>query len=389
MTRPYLVIVAGTVLAVGGTLALSGTRPDALRNPDTMKVEDFGAYWTASRVNLAGGNAYDESQLLAPQQAIEPDRTRPVAAWSPPWTFAAFAPFTPMAFAAARWAWRFVQIATVFAAVTALWRVYGGPPGQLVWAWCAALVWYPTLQMIGLGQHSNLVLLGLVGWLAGLTAGRPFAAGACLALVLVKPQNVYLVGLLVVVWMADRRQWRTAAGAVAGTLAFTSVTLVPNPRVFAQYLDALANRPPSYTVPPTPGMLLRMAFGSEHFWLVFLPPLAGVLWAVWYYARNRAEWDWRERLPVVVLASCLTSPYGWMYDQILFLIPIVAVLAPAARRGWMPRGVAVVAGLSAVCLGLHAAGFREVTFAWHAPLCLGLYLAAGAHLRRHPFSNSA
>lgn len=390
MTRPDLVIVAGTILAVGGVVALSAVRPDALRNPNTMTVEDFGAYWTATRVNLARGNAYNESRLLKPQQQIEPDRTRPVAAWSPPWTFAAFAPFAPLDFAAARWAWRFVQIATVFVAVSMLWRVYGGPPGQLIWAWCAALAWYPTLQTLGLGQHSNLVLLGVAGWLAGLTAGRPFAAGACLALVLVKPQNLYLAGFLIVVWMADRRQWRMAAGAVAGTVLFTAVTLLPNPAVFAQYLEALTNRPPSNTVPPTPGMLLRMTFGESQFWLVFVPPIAGVLWAVWYYARNRAAWDWAERLPVVVLVSCITSPYGWMYDQILFLIPIMAVLAPAARHpGWMLRGVVLIAGLTALCLALHAAGFREVTFAWHAPLCLALYLAARSLLRRHPFSNNS
>jgi len=63
-----------------------------LRTPQTMRVEDFGAYWTATQVNQAGRNPYVAENLLPLQQRIEPNRTEPVAAWSPPWTCAVFAP---------------------------------------------------------------------------------------------------------------------------------------------------------------------------------------------------------------------------------------------------------------------------------------------------------
>jgi hypothetical protein len=372
-------------------LAISAANPNWLRNSNTMKVEDFGAYWTGAKVDIAGANAYDPANLLPLQQQIEPDRTQPVAAWSPPWTFAAFAPLTPIDFAAARWSWRFIQIGTLFAAVTLLWQVYRGPPAKLIWAWSAALIWYPTLQTLGLGQHSNLVLLGIVGWLACQHWERPFAAGMCLALVLVKPQNVYLLGFIIIVWSLDRRAWRLVAGAICGTAAFTLATLALNPNVFQDYFAALASRPPSYTVPPTVGMMLRMLFGESNFWLVFVPPIAGVTWVLWYYARHRARWNWAERTPIIVFVSCITSPYGWMYDQVLFLIPIVSILARAAHRpDGVMRVVMAIAALTALCLGLHSAGFREVTFVWHAPLCLALYLIASFRLdRTQSFSNSS
>jgi len=215
---------------------------------------------------------------------------------------------------------------------------------------------------------------------AGLAAGRPFAAGACLALTLVKPQNVYLVGLLAAAWVLDRRAWRAAMGGVVGTAVLSAVVAIPNPAVFSQYLTALTSRPPTTTLPPTPGMLLRLAFGERHFWLLFVPQVVGTAWALWYYARHRRDWDWLVRGPLVVLVSCFTSPYGWMYDQVLLLIPAVAVLAPlSGRPGGTARGGVVIAGLTAVCLALHGAGFREVTFAWHAPLCLVLYLVLTRH----------
>jgi hypothetical protein len=83
-------------------------------------------------------------------------------------------------------------------------------------------------------------------------------------------------------------------------------------------------------------------------------------------------------LPVVLFVSYLTSPYGWVYDQILFLVPLTRLLALATAR--RPAGVTptlgVVAAITAVCLALNAAGFQEFTFIWLAPLSLGLCLLA-------------
>jgi hypothetical protein len=376
MQRPLATVAVGTALAVGGVAVVAVFAPQLLRTSHTMRVEDFGCYWTATKVNLAGENAFVQENLLHLQLEIEPHRDVPIAAWSPPWTFAAFTPLAPLDFAAARWIWRFLQIGTILGAVTVFWRIYGGAPDRLIWVWFAALVWYPTLQMLGLGQHSNLVLLGLTGWVWGLATGRPFAAGAFLALTLVKPQNLYLVGFLAVIWVLDRRAWRAAAGGIVGTLVLSAVAAIPNPAVFSEYVAAITSRPPTTALPPTVGMLLRLVFGERHFWLLFAPQLAGVAWGAWYYARHRRDWDWAERAPLVVLVSCVTSPYGWMYDQVLLLLPLVVLLARASRY---PNGVFLSAGVvslfTIVCLTLHLAGFREVTFTWYAPLWLVLYLA--------------
>lgn len=378
MRSPYAVIAAGTLVAVGGIIALGVASPEMLKTANTMRVEDFGAYWTATKVNQRGSDAYRAENLLPLQQEIEPDRTEPLAAWSPPWTSAVMDPLARLDYAVARWAWRFLQIATLFLATTLLWRTYGGAPERLIWMWCCSLAWYPSLQMLGLGQHSNLVLLGAAGWIAGLAAGCPFLAGMMLSLTLVKPQNLYLLGLLAAVWAIDRRQWQAVAGGICGTIAMSVVVAIQNPDVFTQYFDALGSRPPTTTIPPTIGMLLRLTFGWDRFWLSFLPPAGGLIWAAWYYLCHRADWDWSVRGPLVVLVSCITSPYGWVYDQVLFLIPLAVVLSRLShRRDGLSRGVMAVIGLTGVCLLLHQAGLRELTFVWLAPLCLTLYLLAG------------
>jgi hypothetical protein len=125
-------------------------------------------------------------------------------------------------------------------------------------------------------------------------------------------------------------------------------------------------------------MALRMIFGEDRFWLSFVPPLAGMIWGAWYYLLNRSQWNWCDRLPVVVFVSLLTSPYGWVYDQVLLLIPLTQVLALAADRRpkvFFPIVLAVTT-LTVCCFGLHSAGLREFTFLWHAPLAFVLYLIA-------------
>ncbi len=378
MTRPYRVVAAVTLVPVLAVLAVTAVRPQILAVGRATTVEDFGAYWTAAVVNLRGGNAYVPANLAPLQAEIEPGRPEPLPAWSPPWTSAALAPLTPLPFAAARWVWLFVQLGTVLAAVTGLWRLYGGPPDRLATAWAAALLWYPTLQTLGLGQHSSLVLLGVAGWVCCLAAGRPVLAGLFLGLVLVKPQNLHLLGLLVAVWAIDKRAWSFAAGGAATAVVLTAGAVLPNPEVFAQYSEALANRPPSQMVTPTVGTLLRVAFGPDRFWLAFVPAVAAAAWGVWYYARNRARWEWPERLTVVLFVSYLASPYGWVYDQVLFLVPLTQVLALAARHRsrWLTPALVVVAVLTGVCLAMNAVGFQEAAFVWFAPLGLGLYLGA-------------
>jgi hypothetical protein len=90
-------------------------------------------------------------------------------------------------------------------------------------------------------------------------------------------------------------------------------------------------------------------------------------------------------LPVVLFVSYLASPYGWVYDQVLFLVPLTQLLAVASRKqpGWFVPILAGSVGLTGICLGLHRAGFREVTFAWLAPVTFLLYLGVRWALRRN------
>src|SRR5262245_61634802 len=61
-----------------------------------VRVADFGNYWCAARINLAGGNPYDHEQVLALERTIEPERTVAQMPWGPPWALALVSPLAPL-----------------------------------------------------------------------------------------------------------------------------------------------------------------------------------------------------------------------------------------------------------------------------------------------------
>ncbi|MFO0826446.1 MAG: hypothetical protein U0792_25560, partial [Gemmataceae bacterium] len=167
------------------------------------------------------------------------------------------------------------------------------------------------------------------------------------------------------------------------------------PHVWTQFLDAMANRPPEQWVSPTIGTVLRLVFGAEHFRLQFVPVLVGLAWFAWYYPRWAKRWNWSDQLPLLVLVSFVTAPYGaWPFDMVL-LIPAAMWLvrnqppqppslqgkgefeAPPAlgeglgRGSWIPVGLAAVNIGCLVCNLLQTGSFA---FLWVSPTVLLLYI---------------
>jgi hypothetical protein len=147
-----------------------------------------------------------------------------------------------------------------------------------------------------------------------------------------------------------------------------------DPQIWHQYADAMKNRPPEEWVSPTLGTLLRLQFGEERFWLQFMPVVVGLAWFAWYWRTRPGEWNWTEQLPLLLLVSFVTAPYGaWPFDMVL-LLPAATALIVSAERGRLGRPV--VTGLVAVnvgCLVLNLLKISSFYFLWVAPAVLLLY----------------
>jgi hypothetical protein len=337
-----------------------------------MRVADFGAYWSAARVNLAGGNPYDPQQVLPLERRIEPERTTALPIYAPPWSIALVTPFAWPDFRAARLAWLAFTVVGILAAVLDLWALYGGRPERRWAVIVLAFTFYPVLQLLGLGQLSGVHLFALTGFLAAERRGRPILAGLFASLGVVKPQTAGFFALVVALWLLDRRRWGVLLGGVLGVLVLTALAVVPNPHCFAQYRAWMAGGGPTEWIPPTPGSLLRALAGGA-FWPALIPPILGVVFVAGWYRSRRARWDWPRDVQPVAFAMFFCSPYAWIYDECLLLVPLTAVAAAASGR-LLAGLLACLGGLTAVALAMYLAGRQEYELGWLAPAVLVLWL---------------
>jgi hypothetical protein len=219
-----------------------------------------------------------------------------------------------------------------------------------------ACTFVPAIFSVGFGQVNSLLLVGLAAFLWFENKKRYALAGICLAIASVKPQILFLVWLALLLESLRKRRWQTIAGSAAGVLALAAIALAMRPSVFIEYSQFARSGYTGRFFPALGGMI-RLVTGNHNFLIQFLAPAAGLVWFCFYWRRHRDNWNWLERMPVLLTVSVLTTAYGWMLDQVVLLIPIAAIAAYYRNtEGEIPRraivgytiaGVAIVAALFA------------------------------------------
>jgi hypothetical protein len=381
-SRRRLVLLGGALaVAAAALIAQLVSSPGRFA---ALPLYDFAEYWAAGRLNAAGENPYDPELI----DRLEREAGRDCEAllmWNPPWTLTLVMPFGLLDGRPARLLWLLLHFALLLWSADAAWRLYGGPADRRRVAWSLAFAFVPAFLTLYLGQISVLLLAGAVLFLRLEQRGREWAAGAATLLLAVKPHLVFLFWPALLLWAADRRRWRVLAGAALAGLAATAVPLVCNPHVLGQYWETLTARPPAQYYSPTLGTLLRLAFGESRFGLQFLPPLAGLAWFAVMWRQHRAAWDWADRLPVLLLVSMLTAPYGaWPFDVVVLLVPLLRVATAVARN---PRPAPARLGL-ALYFAFNAAGALLLAYrvdflwwVWMTPALLMSYVVMRRVLR--------
>jgi len=333
--KPFLLAL---LLLLLGFLLLTSARGGGSRAFDPKR--DIVQYWAAGHLLLAGGNPYmpspDELRSL-PQASIWIQDTL-VITWSLPWTLFFVIPLGFLDYVTASLLYALLTVVLVIACAVVLWQLYGG---ETKGEWLALLIafsFFPTLGALAVGQISPLILTGLVGFLFFARRQKWWQAGACTVLIAIKPHLLYLFWLALILWSLRQRRWPVLGGGLIAGAMTTAIPVLINPPVLGYYLDNWAHRPPGQWATPTLGTLLRLLSDkplavNDSLWPLFVPTLLGLLWFIPHWRRQRDAWDWTEEMPLLLLMSFVTAPFGWVLDQV--------VLLPAAIQAgvWVLRSV--------------------------------------------------
>jgi hypothetical protein len=353
-----------------------------------MPPDDFVEYWAAGRLNAHGDNPYDGTKLLplereAGRASIPVDSSgneTPVMMWNPPWTLPVVMPFGLLDARLSQLLWLLVHLGVIVFCADWAWRYYQGPKDYRWLAWALAFTFVPTFMVLRAGQIGPLILLGIVGFLHFERQGRYFLAGAACVLIAIKPHLVFLFWIALALCSLDARRWSILVGGILTGLAATSIALFCNPSVCQQYWYALTHHPPEEWVSLTLGSILRLLLGENRFWLQFVPTIPALIWFGWYWRKHRANWNWGQQMPLLVLVSFLTTFYGaWPFDLVILLLPVVqaAVWTVQEPRLRVPALVVYLA-IDLLALALNLAGVTSIWFIWMTPALLVGYLSLRA-----------
>jgi hypothetical protein len=289
---------------------------------------DFMGLWTAAKLTLSGhpSHAYIPAFEHAFQAQFGRDH------W---WAFLCTPPFlaviAPFGLLPYPLAW------PVFVGVTyAIWLVLARrlfPEGF----WPIAI--YPG-AMVAAWYGQNGFVTGALFIAAALALEkRPFLAGLLLAGLIVKPQTA----LLVPVALLAGRQWRAVAGAgvgAAGLLAASALVFGPETLtafLASRHIDAGALSGVSRAVflkMPTVYAAAALAGGATFGAVVqgasTLAMAAIVAWRWW------RPGDLLGKCAVLAIAGVLATPYLWIYDLAVLIVPVCWFAREGVRRGFGP-----------------------------------------------------
>ncbi len=291
---------------------------DFWRRPEPIGI-DFHTYEAAARVGLRVGwsHLYDQGLVALEQKRLVFDQATQPFISTPPvaWLAAALAP------------WPYLSAYYVWAAVTfsafALALAWSAPSHGLVrWiAIVAALAPWWVLHAVHLGQVVPLVAAAVVVAWRLLREERNVAAGAVLALVLLKPNTAAIVPLAL---LAAGRYRTFAAWSVAGAVLAAVALLTMGGGGVSAYLSQLAG--------PLPGgassLTLEGALGvGGTVALVLRVLLVGTALVAAFRLRSSPG----VVIAVGIMASLLVAPYLHASD--------LCLLSAAAWIAWEERPV--------------------------------------------------
>ena len=315
--------------------------------------KDYISYWSAGQLLAHHQDPYSGSQVLAIEKTQGYQPSKPIIMRNPPW---ALFLTMPLALGSPRAGLIFWMAATI-GCILVCFRLLQMPPQDRILAFCFA----PVLGCLASGQSSPFLLLGFSLFLY-FHRSKPLIAGAALLFMAIKPHLFLVFWVVLLVDCIYRRRFRLVAGLVLALIAATALAMRVDPLVWPQYLAMLRSAVLSNEFLQTPAYILRYLIAPRVEWVQLVPSLAATAWGIWFYARNRANWDWRTHGMPVMLVALVTSPYGWMTDEIVLLPAVMLTLSNPKKSKYSTALFMVISGTVM------------------AMLIAGLQLSSGAYL---------
>lgn len=336
-----------------------------------VATRDFVSFWATGQQLVHRGNPYDLDAIAAREHVAGLNPRTVLIMRNPPWALVLVLPLGLMELHLASTIWSLFLIAALLLSVRWLRQLHGSPPNSIHWLGTG---FPPALICLTMGQTTLFVLFGLVLFLR-FHRSHPFRAGAALWFCTLKPHLFLPFAAALLCWIVFSRAWRLMAGAIAALALTSALSWLTDPAAWPSYLRLMRSPAVENDFIPCLSYMLRHWLRPDAVWLQYLPAAIACLWAILYYWRRRAAWDWTTHSSPLLLISLLAAPYTWFYDQCL-AIPALLHAGYALRYRWMLTLLASVMLLIDVAMTRFL--ILSTFYLWTMPFWLAWYLLAQA-----------
>lgn len=305
----------------------------ALEYPAPFRFADFILLWSAGHQLVRFRNPYDPFTILFLERLI--GWHGPVALmYSPPSCLFLALPFGFFDEFVGSMIWLSASLAALICSVQTLWIMHGRRKGIIH---LFGYLFPPAITCLLVGQTATFILLGVVLFLYCYKK-FPWIAGMGIFLCLLKPHLFIPFGCVLILWSIRQREYRIIAGGLGLFVASSLFAVYIDAHCWSEYFAMMRSGRLETILIPTMGVLLRRIIDLRIFALGFVPATIGSVWGVWYFLKNREQWDWNRHGMVLLLVSVWVAPYAWFTDETVLFPAILAGLycLSEKRRSLIP-----------------------------------------------------
>jgi hypothetical protein len=364
------VLAASTIVLIGVLVVALASHPAA---------KDYISYWSAGKLLLRHADPYSPKLVYELEKTQRYTENRPILMRNPPW---ALPLVLPLGFGSSMTGLLLWTIAAAGCIIGFI-RLLNVPPEDRVFAFTFA----PAVCAFCSGQSSPFLLLGFSLFLR-FHRSRPFLAGVSLALMAIKPHLFLVFWIVLLLDCLYRRRFLVLVGGAAALTVGTAVAMSLDHHVWQHYFAMLRGAVLDSEFFPTMSMQFRLLLDPKAVWLLFVPSVLGLVWGIWYYARNRHVWDWKIHGMLLILVTVMVSPYGWFSDEIVLLPALAFAAASPQKRKYSLKILMAINGIALLVLLVAQPSIVSRAYVWTPLAWFAWFLYATAtvakteHLQR-------
>jgi hypothetical protein len=359
-----IALASGLILAISAIFFIS-----VLFSGKMAGSRDFVSYWSTGVQLKLHRDPYNWEQMMALQHAAHLDATGVLFMRNPPWALPLAYPLGFIELRICAFIWNIILLTCLLTSVQMIRVMHGTPNNYVHWL---AVAFTPAIICLNMGQTGLFALFGMVLFLR-LHRTNPFAAGLALWLCSLKPHLLLPFSVVLLVWIIVTKSYKILAGWGLAMSASAALAWLIDPQAWARYTTLMRSNPVQYEFVPCLSDAIRFWIHPTWIWLQYVPAAIGCVWALVYFWRRRATWDWLENGSLLLLVSVLVAPYCFPPDQCLVI--------PALMHGmYKTRSRAMLALLAFLLLAIQFETWKvrivSGYFMWAAPTWLVWYLLA-------------